>query len=694
MPRRLNNEDVRQKFIAAGYIPDNEFQYRNNKQKHRVYDILNDKYVYVSLQSLNYNIKKGHRPLWEAPGTSSSQPEQVHPSNDPLTRFIRNHNIPISDPDVQQATFNYYKDLRRKLARQKDFEYAFVQSSITGQSSTDQMRAVILALQDSMPKLLSQGIIIRLKMTTTSGLERYFHVNPTTLNDLWLIFKDIEPDFSVEDSSGNFALNNLDIATIQFTFKQKAGQAQVAAGFFPFINTTNIDLSRYGIYTGVSSPEPCILTAFKASAVFNDQELNQLQEMINTRLFPQQSLKPIADHFNINIYVRKYHENGKSSHVEFTPELRPATRSIRLMIMHSHYMLYEKNYSLIKNLIKDGSLRPFTSKEYEQAFAQLTTTAELHPSYNAARPIVIRPPTPRSRWQALQGKHFFGYDPGDEVDFRLNELQRFVNTLPLRNKVNVRHYFKFSKLFLRIMFEFGCFDNVYELAGDLRNSIRNSLTFPNRVLTTEHIDEKCYYLDFNGAYCSFMQSIPTGPTADGPANTKIKELIQIFYNKRIEAKQQGNTKFATTLKFMMCSCYGTSIAKPQLVKHKYSENIEGTIRNQGEFVISHENKTAGFVNIIQPYVEHYSHPHFAKVILDGFNTKLNEIKSIVNVLFINIDAIVVNEHDYNKLLELGYVHPTELGCLKVEHVFSSMTFYNKMRWIGVNLDGTEFRHCC
>ena len=192
MPRRLTNEDVRQKFIAAGYIPDNEFQYRNNKQKHRVYDILNAKYVYVSLQTLNYNIKKGHRPLWEQPGTT---PEQVHgqSSLSSLTRFIRNHDIPISDPDVQQATFNYYKDLRRKLARQKDFDYAF------GQSSTDQMRAVILALQDSMPKLLSQGIIIRLKMTTTSGLERYFHVNPTTLNDLWLIFKDIEPDFSVED---------------------------------------------------------------------------------------------------------------------------------------------------------------------------------------------------------------------------------------------------------------------------------------------------------------------------------------------------------------------------------------------------------------------------------------------------------------------------------------------------------------
>ena len=60
----------------------------------------------------------------------------------------------------------------------------------------------------------------------------------------------------------------------------------------------------------------------------------------------------------------------------------------------------------------------------------------------------------------------------------------------------------------------------------------------------------------------------------------------------------------------------------------------------------------------------------------SFNNKLQEIKSIVNVLFQNIDAIIVNEADYNKLLELGHVHPTELGKLKVEHIFSSVKFYN------------------
>ena len=139
-----------------------------------------------------------------------------------------------------------------------------------------------------------------------------------------------------------------------------------------------------------------------------------------------------------------------------------------------------------------------------------------------------------------------------------------------------------------------------------------------------------------------------------------------------------------------------SIAKPKTIKHKYSANIQGTLSHQGDLVAcwSEQSEGAGFCDIIQPYVEHYSYPHFAKVILDGFNSKMQEIKSLVNVLFQNIDAIIVNEADYQRLQQLGYVHPTELGKLKVEHIFSSVKFYNKMRWEAVTVDGEVFKHCC
>ena len=707
--RRLNQEDVRQKFIAAGYIPDNDFAYRNNKQKHRVFDILNNKYVRVSLQQLNYHVGKGNRPLWEQPPMPAGEPE-----NEPLTsleRFTRHHDqafqqLPI---EAQQDTFNDYQQLRRSIGRKRDFDYVFHDADSEA-AQTTQMRAIVLALQDSMPAIAAKGLSIRLKITTTNGLERYFHVNATTLSDLWLMFSNVEPDFSVEDSSGNFALSTLNIATIHFTFKKSTKGKQVAAGFFPYVGERpGENLERYGIYSIdnlAKAVEPCLLTAFRASNIMTDNELQQLQEMINVREFPQRYLKNISEHFNISIYVRLYrdgHYNGndeqgksKSSHVEFKPA--NATRDIKLMIMHGHYMLYEminrrSNYQLIKDMIKAGQLRPYTDKELEQLYAAVATQPRSRPqsTYTNSRPKVVKIPSSKPRISnRFYGEHLFGYKPeADEIDERLDQLQKFVNSLPLRHHVNVRDYFKFSMLMERIMYEFGCFDNVHELSGQLRDDIRASLVFPKRSeppaeLTNDHY----YYLDFNGAYCSFMDRIPSGTSAAGD-NTKIKQLIELMYEKRLNADK----RLAKTIKFLMCSCFGSSISKPKTHKHKWSDNIEATIRNQGNLVAAHADGSSGFVTLLNPYVEHYSYPQFAKVILDGFNNKVNELKSIVNVLFQNIDAFVVNEADYKKLLELGYIHPTELGKLKVEHVFTKMTFKNKMRWVGINEDGTEFRHC-
>ena len=304
--------------------------------------------------------------------------------------------------------------------------------------------------------------------------------------------------------------------------------------------------------------------------------------------------------------------------------------------------------------------------------------------------------SPEYRSKLRHGKHLFGYEPDEsEVEMRLNELQEFINEIPTRKSINVRKYYKFSSLMQRLMYEFGCFDNVFELSGNLRDEIRNNLVFPKRELYTNEINEKCYYVDFNGAYCSFMTHIPIGPkpNPETPKNSKVKELIRLMYNKRVEVKTT-NPKLAKTIKFIMCSCYGESIKKPKIIKHKWSSNIDGTIRNLGDFVLSHPNASEGFVDSINPYVEHYSHPHFAKVILDGFNSKVDEIKSLVNVLFQNIDAFIITESDYKKLENLGFIHPTELGKLKVEHVFTKVKFYNKMRWIGYYEDGSEFRHCC
>ena len=66
---------------------------------------------------------------------------------------------------------------------------------------------------------------------------------------------------------------------------------------------------------------------------------------------------------------------------------------------------------------------------------------------------------------------------------------------------------------------------------------------------------------------------------------------------------------------------------------------------------------------------------------------MNRIRSTVNVIYENIDAIVINEEDFNKLNQFGLIGD-ELGKCKVEHIFKSFKYVSGRKWIATNLDGT------
>ena len=702
MPKRLEERYVRQMFIDAGYQLANNFKYVNNKKKHLVLDLFTDQFTRISLQQLRYKLKTHQRPEFSELPFPYPEPENdnIHKQLSAKKRFLNNHSFLNEESETFTIdVWNIYKDLMPKINKKQTFTYKFKNGDAEKMSA--QMLAITIALKDSFIKIQKTHNIV-LDLETTNERHRYFHVNAATINDLFEMFKNPTPNFEITDSSDNMLLDSLDYKNITFNYVKPSANRHVRAGFFPFINTTTYDLSKYGIYNDINDVriiEPCIITAFKASNAFTDNEINEIDAMIKVKSFPQAELKNISKLFKINIYVRHYKDNNKSSHIEFKD--KTYVRSIKLMIFYDHYMLLEQindskqsNYALIKQMIANNKLRSMTNNELDTVFTKCITTTRTQKPYSNYRLIHVADNNKEYPLTCFN-QYYFGYTPDDnEIEMRLNELQAFVNTLPLRNSVNVRCYKRFSMLMQKIMYEYGCFDNVYELSGVKRDEIRNQLTFPSRVfgnINDKQINEKCYYIDFNGAFCSFMTNIPSGLN-DNVSNNKIKELINIMYNKRLEAKQNHNDKLAKTLKFIMCSCYGSSITRPKLYTNKRSQNIQGTIREHGDLVASYNDN--GFVTIKKALVEHYNHPQFAKVILDGFKAKCNEIKSLVNVLFQNFDAFIVNEADYNKLNELGYIHPTELGKLKVEHVFKSITFKNKCSWIGINMDDSEFRHCC
>ena len=294
--------------------------------------------------------------------------------------------------------------------------------------------------------------------------------------------------------------------------------------------------------------------------------------------------------------------------------------------------------------------------------------------------------------------HFFGYKPDEnEVEFRLKELQEIVDKLPLRHHINVSLYYKFSELMQKIMFEFGCFDGVYEYSGQKAKSIRDQCIFPkihtfnNQSL---YLKQKLYYIDLNGAYMSAIKGIPT----ENGMNTKIKDLIEILYKFRIEAKNKFNNKLSTTLKFLMNSCWGFSIQRPKLVKHKFTNNLKNYIDTFSPYIIKYkfaENSNslnAGYVDSINPFVIHYTYPQFAKSVLDEFNRIMNKVKSLVNVLYENIDSILINEEDYQKLLKLGFIGE-KLGQFKIEKIFTEIAIKTQRKYIAKLESGELYFHC-
>ena len=241
------------------------------------------------------------------------------------------------------------------------------------------------------------------------------------------------------------------------------------------------------------------------------------------------------------------------------------------------------------------------------------------------------------------------------------------------------------------MFEYGCYDGVYETTDQ---SIRKSLTFPKTQLISpltypyHSTNQRLYHIDLNGAYTSCMTQIQNNP--------KIKSLIQLLYSHRLTAKSQNNPKLATTIKFLMNSCYGYSIRRPKLFKNKFTSNIESYIQTYEPYIIKYTqipNTPTGFVTTINPLVCHYTVPEFAQSILSNYNSLFNSIKSLINPIYENIDSLIVTESDFNILKSHDYISENQLGKFKIEHIFTEIHIYSAKKYIARLLDGSEYRHC-
>jgi hypothetical protein len=364
--------------------------------------------------------------------------------------------------------------------------------------------------------------------------------------------------------------------------------------------------------------------------------------------------------------------------------------------------------TVVEKMIQSGLLKPMSDEnmnKLDYSFEQYTEQ-----EYNHSRPIVI----PKKNFAEvtfkpeIYGQYYFGFKPElSEVRDLIDQLQDIVNTLV--SGIDVRCYSKFSKLMQHIMFEYGCFEGVLESSGYENKMVRDSIKFPKPQTKIKHAKQKLYYLDIIGAYSSCIDGIPLTLDVSGERNYRINDLIQKLFDIRKKLKDSGS-KLAYTIKFMMNSCFGFSMKKSKHITTKYSTNVDSRVDEMFDFVAKYTYKDngtisdgansvstntvdadevgkEGFVTTLNTFHPHFNHVQHAKVILDNYWINVKEIMDFVDVLYWNIDAFLVNEEDYNKLLDIGMIGE-DLGQLKVECVFDEVVFKSARCWMGI-LDNGE-----
>ena len=614
-------------------------------------------------------------------------------------------------------------------------------------SIVDFLYALSHAMKIAVPRI-DKNIIMTI--LDNKGHTQYARINQNTIDMLDWVLEDKE--YEINDSGDPILESLSNFKSIAFDFRNISKGKRIVGAFFPYYNNSDIDLTPYGIYKrGEVIRESCLLTAFRSSGLLDDEQLNLLSSFLKTKLIPREELKHISNLFKIHIICRVHYNKNKSSTNEYGEKYG---KTLKLHIIEDHYILdkdvnatvfYVKNYAKINNderfvnhprkmmvsrldknryefskkgctinriidaMIENKLLEPMTDEE--KRYLQYDECSGLFRDYRknksitvkckeAIRQINIKDKKRIPITFSKPNKFLFGYDVKDEeIHQRLHELQRLVDSLNLRHNIDVSLYHHFSELMQKIMYEYGCLDDIYEFSGNVSQKIRSELQFPKIIWSEGHYKGKLYYIDQAGAYMSSVTSIPSGmPDDDGnfkSENTKIKELIEHLYDIRMKAKKIGMDKLATTIKYMMNSSWGYSMKKPKLIKHRFVKDVDEYVKKFDPFIIKYKynqgHSGPGYVDRINPYVESYSYPQFARSVLNTFNAKMKELCNKVNVLYSKTDSALIYENDYKKLLSENWIGE-KLGLFKVEHIFTEVYVKSAEKWIGKNEDGTYFYH--
>ena len=743
--QKLTINEVRDRIEKYGYYLLDDTVYKNQRDAMKLYDAQLNKIVHLSLVQINYQVQKGYRSEFDIYNILNmpevQQQARQHMQLSGIQRFVNKlrkySKFNSLNQDMINLAYQHYKLTCQKLNKKRNFDIDFANSPL----GPDLMLFILIQSVDTIKKKMNKRLTLHI--FDTDGHDRYYSLSYDVIDYLEGLLSDkAKNEINTSENDLYDSQNNWQTVKVLYSDAPKAG------GFFPFTNKlTSIDLSIFGVYHTIdydNYKNNCFIDALINSHRFNNEELNLIKSSVYTRLVSFEYIQKISDLMNCDITIRIPNEDdNKTGFKAFKSKSGKPRFNIVMFIYYDHFMINSELYiseyylthhdeidrqypndstrfeiidaegtkrhqkitivRLIKLLRKHNLLEPIPEKTQMEIAKQYKhfeyTPSELIDEYFR----LITVPDKSTKQQIMfeflfhdDGYHMFGehIKNNAQLDKLYDGLQKIVNSLGV--DIRVRNYSKFSELMNKIMYEYGCFDGVYELAQPLANIVRDTLRFPKPGTTDGnkfYSNKKLYYVDLNSAYLSVIDGIPTGKCdAKGVfgnrLNTKIKDLIDRLYSIRQEIKS-ANPILAKCIKLLMTSSWGSSIRRNRMFKVSKPKDKEAYIAQHINYVCEYDSKT---VKEIKSISFQYSYPQFARVVLENYHKKMEQIKSMCKVYYENIDAILIDEDDYNKIVNAGLVG-NNLGMFKIEHVFNEIAISSSRKFVATLEDGSKLIHC-
>ena len=733
MPKKLSIQELKNRFEKYGFIILSD-SYKNAKEKLDVFDSQLNKRVRLSVQNMNYKIKTNQRSEFDFNNILNIND---HPEHTPLSgfqRFLSKMNSKVLQDATEEEKMQMYRDytnLCKQLAQKKPLTIQWR----NGMKSKHRLFSFIEALKT----IIKPDKLIRIKTIDEDHVESNYSLNHETLNYFLDLLNDV-PKNEMSDSTNDLFDDHNNWTQIEIKFDVLTKRH---GGFFPYLNKCSYSLDQFGIFSTLDYNnyiDNCFIYALQNSKQYTDEEMNLIRSCVNTRLVKVEDIQVISNLMKTHFVIRCIDENGETVLKQFKPVNVKAEKKITIILYQNHFMIFhpvniteyyikhnteldakygsdEKRFlilndegkvgtgkmSLIKLLTllhENNLLEPISIDEQ----LKIASTFKIDTECSSIIDELFRIKTVKdknlnqtqgfSKKMKYDGYKLFGVHLNNEkLNIYYDKLQNIIDTLGI--DLNVRAYTSYPALMEAIMYKYGCFDNVYELAGSLAKRIREKLVFP--VPHTEndkpfYSNKRLYYIDLNGAYLSCVEYIPAGKCNNElvftEQNTKIKDLIEHMYSLRKELQNKDEI-LAKMMKLLMTCCWGMSIRKEKLFKKHFPKNREDFIDKNIIYAVEYNNE---YVKTISSISVHWSYPQFARAVLDAFEKKMKSVIDLVeHVYYYNVDALLIDEDGYKKVCDAGLIG-NELGKFKIEHIFDEIAIMSKRKYVATLDDGTKFFH--